>query len=360
MKKSFFILLIVLLVACNSDDKKIDKTKPISELNKPEQMNEKDKVKLSGNFYKHLKGKIGTEEIVADILKTEENITIIYHKNKSDNLVSCSGKIADDFTFDAKEMVLQGKDYEIFEAKFVAVDKITGTWSKNNKKLNFELYENYKSSIEFETYSIKKEFGKTKELSCTDEIILYFPKKPASLQKAILKIFFEKNEGKPEELIKQINEEFVKNFTAETFEISWSRSKIADIIYNDNNLLCYAVHWGDFMGGVHPNSGSNFYLFDSQSAKQLTIKDIIIPEKEKELQKIIYQKIKDNRDFNKSEMSIYEQPFPLTNFYINKKGIGFYYNSYDIAAYVYGQDDAFIPYKEIKNLLNKKKLTFLN
>jgi hypothetical protein len=36
------------------------------------------------------------------------------------------------------------------------------------------------------------------------------------------------------------------------------------------------------------------------------------------------------------------------NFYISEKGIGFFYNEYDIAPYVMGPTEVLVPYEAIK------------
>lgn len=334
MKKLILLTPIILLFSCGGE------------------------MNLSENFYKHLTGKIGDRKITVDFFRNGENVTMIYYDKKG-NPVTCSGKITKDFKFEIKES--KTKNYEIFKAEFVSENKIKGTWNKDNKKkkTDFKLSENYDNSVKFKTLSLDEKTKRGKDIDCSDKIIFHLPKKKKDLQKKILKIFFEAEKGKPKEIFDNFHKKFFKEFSAETFETSWYRNTMADIIYNDNNLLCYAVHWDSFMGGAHPNYASNFYVFNSKTEKQLKIKDIIIAGNEKKLQKIIYEKIKINRNFDDKEMKIYSSKFPLKNFYINAKGIGFFYNPYEIAAYIYGADDVFIPYEEIINILNTKKLKIL-
>ena len=45
-----------------------------------------------------------------------------------------------------------------------------------------------------------------------------------------------------------------------------------------------------------------------------------------------------------------------SNFCITPKGILFLYNPYEIAAYAYGEIELFIPFSEIKSVVNPKFL----
>lgn len=47
-----------------------------------------------------------------------------------------------------------------------------------------------------------------------------------------------------------------------------------------------------------------------------------------------------------------------TNFCVTQKGILFLYNPYEIAAYAYGEIELFIPFEEVKNVLNPLFVTF--
>jgi hypothetical protein len=47
------------------------------------------------------------------------------------------------------------------------------------------------------------------------------------------------------------------------------------------------------------------------------------------------------------------------NFYITEKGIGFTYNPYAIAAYVYGEISLFIPFSQMNGLLKDDFVSFL-
>jgi hypothetical protein len=47
---------------------------------------------------------------------------------------------------------------------------------------------------------------------------------------------------------------------------------------------------------------------------------------------------------------------PTNNFCITKKGILFLYNPYEIAAYAMGEIELFIPFEELKTVVNPRFL----
>ncbi len=363
MKKIIFLTLIAFLFACdseNNNENSNNNSTEIEDIGSSDVGDAEDAdevVSLEKNHYIHLTGAIDDTGITADFTKKGDDITLVYYYNNLEEPITLSGKIDENNEFSLKQMVLQGKPYETFTGKFTSAGKIEGKWGKtdNNSKLAYELKENKDKSVIFEVYSLDKEI-KNDDADCTDNLIFYYPKSSSKLQDAILKTYFKSKAGEPETLLKEFNQSFFADFKSEdNMGMPWSRNQMSDIIFNDNDILCYAVHWDSYSGGAHANYSSMFYVFNSRNGNRYNLNDIIIESKKEEIQQIVKNKIITERELTKDDISdIYELPIELNNnFYINKGGLGFYYNSYDIAAFAHGPDNVYIPFKELKGLIEK-------
>ncbi|MCF7832558.1 MAG: DUF3298 and DUF4163 domain-containing protein [Candidatus Marinimicrobia bacterium] len=126
----------------------------------------------------------------------------------------------------------------------------------------------------------------------------------------------------------------------------------AEISYSDDNYYSIRFTQSSYTGGAHPNSWAQHWIIDKktvgvvdfrdifkdnaeESIKELTDKALIKQFKIKDLSKIVF-----NPDYQVSK-----------DMYFIKKGIVFQYDAYEIAPYVYGSIEVFIPYKKLKNLM---------
>ncbi|MDR0347909.1 MAG: RsiV family protein [Tannerella sp.] len=132
------------------------------------------------------------------------------------------------------------------------------------------------------------------------------------------------------------------------------------IIYNKNNLISFTVNRIYYKGGVHDAHKYMNYVIDLRTGKRITEKDIFIDDYKEELASIIVHEIALQNNagriedlenmgfFNIAEIS------PNKNFYINDDGINYTFNEFDIAAYIIGPIDVYIPYEKIQHILRKE------
>lgn len=137
-------------------------------------------------------------------------------------------------------------------------------------------------------------------------------------------------------------------------------SNIAYILYNENHLFALKYQTAVNMGEPHGTYTSNFYNFNLKNGELLNLEDVLNKGFEAELTKIAEQSLRQSYGV-KPEQSLSEFGFTLPqgkfylskNFYLNKDGIGFFYNHYEIAPYAVGTQDIFIPFSKIKNWIRK-------
>lgn len=151
--------------------------------------------------------------------------------------------------------------------------------------------------------------------------------------------------------------EYEKSLKETTNGAAWYLETTGKINSNGKNVLSYSIGQSMYTGGAHPNSYLAYYNFDKGNGNQITLKDIFGANFDTALNKIIdteFRKMKglSAADNLQDKAGLFENKITYTNnFAIEKKGLRFYYNSYDIAAYVYGPTDLFIPWSDLKTLM---------
>lgn len=151
--------------------------------------------------------------------------------------------------------------------------------------------------------------------------------------------------------------EYEKSLKENTNGASWYLETNGKINSTGKNVLSYSIGQSMYTGGAHPNTYLAFYNFNKENGNPVTLADIFGANFDAELNKIIdteFRKMKglSAADNLQDKAGLFENKITYTNnFAVEKKGLRFYYNSYDIAAYVYGPTDLFIPWSELSSIM---------
>ncbi len=144
------------------------------------------------------------------------------------------------------------------------------------------------------------------------------------------------------------------------YEISWYLFRYIEIIYEDSLLLTMLYQEERYLGGAHPNSFRMFFNLDKTQQKELSLYDIIIPEKAADLTRYAEKQFRHIRglnftgSINAAGFWFVDDQFSLSdNFIFTEEGLLFYYNPYDIAPYSMGSTELVLPYKEINRFLKE-------
>lgn len=130
-----------------------------------------------------------------------------------------------------------------------------------------------------------------------------------------------------------------------------------DIVYNRNNILSYTVKFENYTGGAHGSHSINNHVINLKNGNFLTEQDIFIENYQDKLARIIIDniakqnKVENPKDLENIGFFSVEEIFPNGNFLVGEKGITYTFNEYEIAAYVVGSTNVFLPYEEIRLLL---------
>ncbi len=309
-------------------------------------------------FYIHVSGTIDDVNAAGDLFKTDDNLVFVYYTDNLSENVTLSGKINDKNEF-GLESVESTESPKIRLNGTLNGRKFNGTLSVEGKESALKMKENYKESLKFKAYHSAEEY-KSGDNKCSVSMFVYLPQKDFIADSICGKLFTDKKTctGDIEQMMQKENESYINEFkeSAEGGMIytDWDRNSISDIVFNDNDILTYAVHFDDYSGGAHGNYSSDFMVFDLKNSKYLKTADIIKSGNDKFWSDLIYETIKRDNEMTDEDMeSNYELPImPNNNIYITNYGIGFFYNSYEIAPFVVGPSNVFFPFSQVKDKLN--------
>lgn len=139
----------------------------------------------------------------------------------------------------------------------------------------------------------------------------------------------------------------------------YSQNLSNKIQYQNDKLLSYSREFYEYTGGAH---GSYMILhtnIDLNKLVTLSEEDVFVPGYQKPLAEIIVKRLMIQNDVTDHEGLIsigffdIDEIFPNNNFRLSNKGVYYSYNQYEIAPYVMGVIDVFIPYEDLEDLLQE-------
>jgi len=156
-----------------------------------------------------------------------------------------------------------------------------------------------------------------------------------------------------------INEFFDPQETenVESFQYSWLSS--GEITPNHRpGIITYSLYQETYQGGAHGGHDVFCLNLDEKTGRRLTKSDIFWPETEPQLLEAILQKlVEDNGCLTSEELmektgiTMLGEVYLGENFLLEKDGITFVYNTYEIAPYAAGTIFVFLPYDQLDNYL---------
>ena len=177
----------------------------------------------------------------------------------------------------------------------------------------------------------------------------------------------------PKEALENYSDQYIKDFKSIKVEDYFDEDYILEdenaflyelfleneIIYNQNNIISFVVKSTNYEGGAHGSNSICGYVIDLNTGKILSEENFAGINYKKNLSPILAYKIAEAKGLNNAselENSGYQSVddiFPNENFTIDDKGITYYFNEYEIAAYYVGITEVFIPYVELKSFITK-------
>lgn len=129
------------------------------------------------------------------------------------------------------------------------------------------------------------------------------------------------------------------------------------VLFQNDSLISYEVNRADYSGGAHGSLTISYYNIDLRSLTTMTEEDLFVPNYKKKLTKIIVKQLMQQYKVTTPQGLIEKgffdvnEIYPNNNFRLDKEGVHYIYNQYEIAPYSMGALDVSIPYSELSEIL---------
>lgn len=138
----------------------------------------------------------------------------------------------------------------------------------------------------------------------------------------------------------------------------WTIETKGEVLFQNKNLVAISLDNFSYTGGAHPNSFRILVNFDAKNGKVIKLEDVVTDVEK--LKVILEAKFREHHDLSKDanlneEGFFWDSQFSFpANFAVQEDGLLFYYNPYEVAAYVVGSTEVLVPFKAMKDILAKK------
>lgn len=160
---------------------------------------------------------------------------------------------------------------------------------------------------------------------------------------------------------KELESEIDKENYEEAFAYTYNCFKNVHVLFNEENIFSFYIEDYQYTGGAHGLTLINKYNLDMKTGNLIDLDAVFLPNAKEALRPLLIKTLMDNNDLSIEEgMRVFylDNVQLIDNFSISDKGITFTYGLYEIAAYVYGIIDIFLPYEDIKDYLKEDSLVF--
>jgi hypothetical protein len=131
------------------------------------------------------------------------------------------------------------------------------------------------------------------------------------------------------------------------------------ILYNEKNILSYAITRYTYLGGAHGLENTGYLVLNLKTGKRIQQQDIFTEGYEKSIAAILKAQIMKDGNFATEDELIengyifHEEIKANGNFFVDEEGIHYIFAPYEIAAYVVGETEVVLSYKDLKPFLRK-------
>ncbi len=338
-------------------------------------------------------GTIGKADIIADVKIVDTVFSGYYYFVKTGEPINLNGSVKESYLI-AKGEVNDSVSGIFTGAMSAGVSEITGTWTGGAKKklLPFE----WKQVKQPESATVKvvnknynyvwKKNQSGVDLGCKAMYSLCFVTALAdqTVQKKINNELLEadvESDASEEDISdaaiefmdddfdsyqedfdsaysKAGTEENVKWMNETPAIYQWQTLQNSDVLFNEDYLLSMRMLSFEFTGGAHGNYSYTNSVFSLKTGEQLQLDDLFKTGYQTslnelaQLQLMSKYKVGSLQQLNEKGFLL-EKGFSINdNFFIQKTGIGFTFNPYEIASYAMGPVQIIIPWSSLQQLIN--------
>jgi hypothetical protein len=340
--------------------------------------------------YQYLTGNIGSFPVAMHLHKAGHYYSGYYYYTKTEQPVYITGN--DTAAGDGKIRLLAfvpGEDNnEVFTLQ-LKEDSYTGEWQKrpDSNPLKVALSNKAGPPLSFQyvftSGAVALRPSMKASPSASFDAGAVWPKEQsplaAAIKAAIRKCFTEKNSDAPiGKIFPEQKKEFLESYINDNKNVADSEivdfpagftleeSRYAGICYQSAALLGLYYFSYSYAGGAHGNYSTSYIPVNLLTGKVMQLQDVVLPAGKRKLNMLLEKYFRKSRGLNPGDAlsekgGLFENKIEAgDNFYLTGKGITFSYTPYEIAPYAAGEIQVFIPYTDMKDLLQpgmKKILT---
>ncbi len=138
---------------------------------------------------------------------------------------------------------------------------------------------------------------------------------------------------------------------SEEDRVRYMKDIVGNSLFANDNILSYSINNYSFSGGMHGYTAINYFVFDLKTGNRIIEEDIFDGDYKEMITEILLKELSKEDHF---EDFYLDRVIPNGNFKIDEDGITYFFNTYEIAPYAYGNFEVFIPYEKIKLILQKE------
>jgi hypothetical protein len=334
--------------------------------------------------YKRYEGNIGDDiSITANIVRLFDKLNGNYQYSYLEDdgnmyygkTIELNGEI--DKYDSAKLKEFGRKDYT-FTGQMKNTEYI-GTWNAtDNKKVAFKMREYYPNgSMDFKVHYLRSEgkLNTTAENSPVAEIELtllfpeekYFePRIIDSVKQIITSSFFgpDFETTVPDSMLVHFEQEYFDYYLMQNknwhkkgeASFNWEKTVSMAVVYNSSYMLCIEYLRYAYSGGAHGMTNISYDIIHLDQAKLLSYSDVFVEGADSTLSVLLTKQLRKDYqipgDVSLKQAGFFvDQVIPNHNIYVDGNGIGFLFNSYEIAPYSQGATNIYLEFKQIKELV---------
>ncbi len=143
-----------------------------------------------------------------------------------------------------------------------------------------------------------------------------------------------------------------------SYELPWFLERKAFAVNNAPDILCVSFASRSFMGGAHGNVTIAFENFNPRTGERVELADLFVSSYEAKLLLLAEARFREVRAIEEG-MTLADAGFSFSengtftlpdNFAVEKDGLSFYYNAYEVAPYALGATELTLSYEELDGL----------
>lgn len=323
--------------------------------------------------YLHLMGSIENDQkISADLIITGQKVSGFFHQGLTSPLF-VKGELINK---DSLVLYQDLSDKVLVTANLSSVGKMTGEWTDGNNASVLELSESYPTGSHkfkvLEVSSIQSLVEAPDSPFAVFESCVVIPEE--SLDKTIpdkykslvySKLFRSKAAVDFKTMLQNEQSTFFDQYRSNNIDINtkenypllnWEKRKLMDVVYNAANIT--SLHFEDYTytGGSAALKITRYLVVDVSKGTQIQFSDLIAKEQESELGKILRNEICQDLHLDPSvKLTDYgffsDDVYASSNFYITDAGIGFHYNTYELANQETGPISVFLSFDKLEEII---------